>query len=58
MIFMHQKFCEPHLADHPFLKKILTEIGIPQVQLELDGEGLSGQIQTRLEGFFEMLEAG
>jgi benzoyl-CoA reductase/2-hydroxyglutaryl-CoA dehydratase subunit BcrC/BadD/HgdB len=27
------------------------------VQLELDGEGLSGQIQTRLEGFFEMLEA-
>jgi benzoyl-CoA reductase/2-hydroxyglutaryl-CoA dehydratase subunit BcrC/BadD/HgdB len=24
----------------------------------LEGEGLSGQIQTRLEGFFEMLEAG
>lgn len=58
VIFMHQKFCEPHLADHPFLKKVLTEIGIPQVQLELEGEGLSGQIQTRLEGFFEMLEAG
>jgi benzoyl-CoA reductase subunit C len=58
VIFMHQKFCEPHLADHPFLKKLLTEIGIPQVQLELEGEGLSGQIQTRLEGFFEMLEAG
>jgi len=57
VIFMHQKFCEPHLADHPFLKKVLAEIGIPQVQLELEGEGLSGQIQTRLEGFFEMLEA-
>jgi benzoyl-CoA reductase/2-hydroxyglutaryl-CoA dehydratase subunit BcrC/BadD/HgdB len=58
IIFMHQKFCEPHLADHPFLKKVLAEKGIPQVQLELEGEGLSGQIQTRLEGFFEMLEAG
>ena len=58
VIFMHQKFCEPHLADHPFLKNVLAEKGIPQVQLELEGEGLSGQIQTRLEGFFEMLEAG
>ncbi|MBU4370805.1 MAG: 2-hydroxyacyl-CoA dehydratase family protein [Syntrophaceae bacterium] len=58
VIFMHQKFCEPHLADHPFLKNVLAEEGIPQLQLELDGEGLTGQIQTRLEGFFEMLEAG
>jgi len=58
VIFMHQKFCEPHLADHPFLKNVLAEKGIPQVQLELEAEGLSGQIQTRLEGFFEMLEAG
>jgi len=57
VIFMHQKFCEPHLADHPFLKNVLAEGGIPQVQLELEGEGLSGQIKTRLEGFFEMLEA-
>jgi benzoyl-CoA reductase/2-hydroxyglutaryl-CoA dehydratase subunit BcrC/BadD/HgdB len=58
VIFMHQKFCEPHLADHPFLKNVLIEKGIPQIQLELEAEGLSGQMQTRLEGFFEMLEAG
>jgi benzoyl-CoA reductase/2-hydroxyglutaryl-CoA dehydratase subunit BcrC/BadD/HgdB len=58
VIFMHQKFCEPHLADHPFLKNVLIEKGIPQLQLELETEGLSGQMQTRLEGFFEMLEAG
>jgi benzoyl-CoA reductase subunit C len=57
VIFMHQKFCEPHLADHPFLKNVLAEKGIPHVQLELEGEGLSGQIKTRMEGFFEMLEA-
>jgi benzoyl-CoA reductase/2-hydroxyglutaryl-CoA dehydratase subunit BcrC/BadD/HgdB len=54
---MHQKFCEPHLADHPLLKNVLIEKGIPQIQLELEAEGLSGQMQTRLEGFFEMLEA-
>lgn len=57
VIFIHQKFCEPHLADHPFLKKVLAEMGIPQVQLEREGEGQGGQIETRLEGFFEMLEA-
>jgi benzoyl-CoA reductase/2-hydroxyglutaryl-CoA dehydratase subunit BcrC/BadD/HgdB len=57
VIFMHQKFCEPHLADHPLLKNVLIEKGIPQIQLELEAEGLSGQMQTRLEGFFEMLEA-
>jgi benzoyl-CoA reductase subunit C len=57
VIFMHQKFCEPHLADHPFLKNVLIEKGIPQIQLELEAEGLSGQMETRLEGFFEMLEA-
>jgi len=57
VIFMHQKFCEPHLGDHPFLKNVLTEKGIPQIQLELEAEGLSGQMQTRLEGFIEMLGA-
>jgi benzoyl-CoA reductase subunit C len=58
VIFMHQKFCEPHLADHPFLKNVLIEKGVPQIQLELEAEGLSGQMETRLESFFEMLEAG
>ncbi|MCD6570914.1 MAG: 2-hydroxyacyl-CoA dehydratase [Deltaproteobacteria bacterium] len=57
VIFMHQKFCDPHLSDHPFLKKVLDEKGIPQMQLELEEEeGLTGQVQTRLESFFEILE--
>ena len=56
VIFMHQKFCDPHLSDHPFLKKVLDEKGIPQMQLELEEEGLTGQVRTRLEGFFEMME--
>ncbi len=55
VVFIHQKFCDPHLADHPFLKTLLEERGIPSLQVELEGEGLTGQIRTRLEGFFEVL---
>lgn len=55
VVFIHQKFCDPHLADHPFLKTVLEERGIPSLQVELEGEGLTGQIRTRLEGFFEVL---
>ena len=54
--FAHQEFCDPHLSDHPFLKKILDEAGIPNMQLELEGEGFTGQVQTRIESFLEMLE--
>jgi len=56
VIFIHQKFCDPHLSDHPFLKKILDETEIPNLQFELEGEGLTGQVRTRIESFFEMLE--
>jgi benzoyl-CoA reductase subunit C len=56
VIFLHQKFCDPHCADHPFLKEVLKQDGIPQLRLELEGEGLDGQTQTRLESFFEMLD--
>jgi len=56
VIFIHQKFCDPHLSDHPFMKKVLDEAGIPNMQLEVEGDELTGQVQTRIESFFEMLE--
>ena len=56
VIFIHQKFCDPHLSDHPFLKKILDEEEIPHFQFELGGDGFTGQVRTRIESFFEMLE--
>ena len=56
VIFIHQKFCDPHLSDHPFLKNILDGAGIPHMQLELEGDGFTGQVRTRIESFFEMLE--
>ena len=57
VIFIHQKFCDPHLSDHPFLKKVLDEKDIPSMQLEVEGERFNSQMQTRIEIFFEMLEA-
>jgi len=57
VIFAHQKFCDSHLSDHPFLKGVLDEAGIPSMQLELEGESFNSQIRTRVEGFFEMIGA-
>jgi len=58
VIFVHQKFCDPHLSDHPFLKKVLDEKDIPSLQLEVEGEQFNSQMQTRIEIFFEILKAG
>jgi bcr-type benzoyl-CoA reductase subunit C len=57
VIFVHQKYCDPHLSDHPFLKEVLAGAGVPSMQLELEGESFNSQIQTHIEGFFEMIGA-
>jgi benzoyl-CoA reductase subunit C len=56
VIFIHQKFCDPHLSDYPSIRNILDEIGMPQLHLEIEGEGFAGGVRTRVESFFEMLE--
>jgi len=53
VVFVHQKFCDPHLSDHPFLKEVLAGAGVPSMQLELEEGGFNAQVQTRIEGFFE-----
>ena len=57
-MFVHQKFCDPHLSDYPFLKEILDASGVVSLQIELEGEGFTGQVRTRIESFMEMLETG
>lgn len=55
VIFIFQKFCSPHLADHPMLSEALAREGIPCIALELDENGmLEAQVRTRLETFSEM----
>jgi len=56
VIFILQKYCTPHLADYPALSKALKDCGVPSIMIEVDETWrLSGQLQTRLEGFFEIL---
>jgi benzoyl-CoA reductase/2-hydroxyglutaryl-CoA dehydratase subunit BcrC/BadD/HgdB len=57
VVFLFQKFCTPHLADHPVLATALKDKGIPSIALEMGETGaVEGQARTRLEAFFEMLE--
>lgn len=57
VIFLFQKFCTPHLVDHPMVAKALRDAGILSILIEMDGEnGLDGQVATRLETFLGMLE--
>jgi len=58
LILILQKFCTPHLSDYPSLAKALREKGLPVLLLEMDESWEpGGQAKTRLESFFEMLEA-
>jgi len=52
---VHQKFCDPHLSDLPFLKDVLGEAGVPSMQIEVEGESFNSQVRTRVEGFLEMI---
>lgn len=58
LIFVIQKFCDPHLAEQPFLSKALKKAGIPTIVIETEHRiGPSReQIRTRVQGFLEMLE--
>lgn len=55
VLFILQKFCDPHLADVPLLREWLSGQGIPSLLLELEDEGPSvEQWKTRLETFFHL----
>jgi benzoyl-CoA reductase/2-hydroxyglutaryl-CoA dehydratase subunit BcrC/BadD/HgdB len=57
VIFLFQKFCTPHLADHPKVSQALKDAGIPSILIEMDEAGLmEAQVTTRLETFSGMLE--
>jgi len=57
VIFLVQKFCTPHLADIPILSEELKNKGYPVLMVEIDESfRMEGQLETRLESFFEMIE--
>ncbi|MFH1852542.1 MAG: 2-hydroxyacyl-CoA dehydratase family protein [Candidatus Neomarinimicrobiota bacterium] len=56
VIFNSTKFCEPELFDLPQLREGLRQAGIPTLVIETEiNQGLSGQLQTRIEAFLEMI---
>jgi benzoyl-CoA reductase subunit C len=59
VIVLIAKYCEPHLFLYPFIKKSLTEAGVPHLMLESEHEVVSLEgMKTRLQAFMEMLGKG
>jgi benzoyl-CoA reductase/2-hydroxyglutaryl-CoA dehydratase subunit BcrC/BadD/HgdB len=56
LVYISLKFCDNFLSDFPMLKQILDREHIPSLFIETEYFPLGrGQIQTRIEGFLEML---
>ena len=56
LIYTSLKFCDNYLLDYPTLKKHLDGKGIPSIFIESEYFPMGrGQIETRIEGFLEML---
>ncbi len=56
VVFVLQKYCTPHLADHPLVSEKLKKAGLPSILVEMDETwNMEGQVVTRLEAFFEMI---
>ena len=52
------RYCVPYAHDVPILREKLNDIGIQMLALDVEyGTSGSGQIQTRVQAFLEMLEA-
>jgi benzoyl-CoA reductase/2-hydroxyglutaryl-CoA dehydratase subunit BcrC/BadD/HgdB len=53
-----QKFCEPELFDVPAIRRTFADRGVPLLVLEGELErDLSGQVETRVEAFAELLRS-
>lgn len=56
VIFLLQKFCDPHAFDYPYLKDTFNAAGIKNILIETDGRQENiGQLATRIETFIEMI---
>ena len=56
VVFLLQKFCDPHAFDYPAFRDALEASGRPCLSLEIERGGLpAGQAGTRVEAFLERL---
>ncbi len=55
VIYLLEKFCEPHGYDLPTLTSMFQERGIPMLLLEVDLTTPAGQFSTRIEAFLDLI---
>ncbi len=56
VVFLYQRFCSPQPHDFMALKPILSKLGVPSTDLELDTIVPVTQFRTQLESFLEILK--
>jgi len=57
VVLMQQKFCDPHEADIPSLRRYFESHGIPTYFLEFEVTVPVGQFRIRMEAFIEQIQA-
>jgi benzoyl-CoA reductase/2-hydroxyglutaryl-CoA dehydratase subunit BcrC/BadD/HgdB len=56
VIFVYQKFCEPHDYIYPLLKEALEKEGIPSLKLQMENGNFPGEsLETRITAFLDMI---
>lgn len=56
VIFVYQKFCEPHEYIYPLLKEMLEKEGIPSLKLQMENRNFQGDpLETRIAAFLDMI---
>ena len=58
VLFVLEKFCEPHAFDYPHLAEVLEGEGISTMRIEVERVTVLGQLRTRLQAFLERLSTG
>lgn len=55
ILFVLEKFCEPHAFDYALVRPVLERAGLPSLLLEMEQTPSLEALRTRLQAFVEML---
>jgi benzoyl-CoA reductase subunit C len=55
VIILHQKFCDPHEWDYPYLNKLFKERGLTSTVMEIDPTFSEEEIRTQAESLLERI---
>ena len=56
IVFVLQKFCDPHAFDYAMIKEKLAAAAMPHLRLEMEHAPAIEQWRTRLQAFLEMIK--